>query len=370
MASQSLRILCIGETWLGSDARASFAALRRQGHSVHVLDENNYVSNLWQTNVGRGLRNIFRPWLVRELTNATLRASRTFQPHCLFVFKGNYVHPRVIARCRQQGIVTINFYPDVSFRVFGPYIPRALPIYDHIFTTKTFGVDDLHDQLGITDVSFLEHGYDPDLHYAAELTAEEKLRYSCDVNFIGTWQPKNESLLSSLKQSLPQIKTRIWGSQWDRAKAKDLKDSIMGTEVTGDEYRKALRGASICLGLLRERLKGSSSGDLITARTFQIPACGIFMLHERNVEVLRYFEEDREAAFFGSPEELARKVRHYLDNPAERERIADAGLKRSLRDGYAIDARMKVVLDWLGQRLNGSVARASVNHAQAARGED
>ena len=80
------------------------------------------------------------------------------------------------------------------------------------------------------------------------------------------------------------------------------------------------------------------------------------MLHERNSEVLRYFEEDRDAAFFNSPDELAQKVRHYLDHPAERELIAANGLDRSLRDGYAIDGRMKVVLDWLGQRLNGSSA--------------
>ena len=80
------------------------------------------------------------------------------------------------------------------------------------------------------------------------------------------------------------------------------------------------------------------------------------MLHERNSEVLRYFEEDREAAFFATPDELAQKVRHYLDHPAGRERIAAAGLERSLRDGYAIDGRMKVVLDWLGRRLNGAIA--------------
>ena len=78
------------------------------------------------------------------------------------------------------------------------------------------------------------------------------------------------------------------------------------------------------------------------------------MLHERNAEVLRYFEEDREAAFFGTPEELAEKVQHYLDHVAERARIAASGLERSVKDGYMIDERMKVIERWLVERMNGS----------------
>jgi len=92
----------------------------------------------------------------------------------------------------------------------------------------------------------------------------------------------------------------------------------MGDEVVGDEYAKALQGASICLGILSERRTGASSGDLITSRTFNIPACGAFMLHERNEESVRYFEEEAEAAFYSSAEELTKKVEHYLANPKER----------------------------------------------------
>ena len=82
---------------------------------------------------------------------------------------------------------------------------------------------------------------------------------------------------------------------------------------------------------------------------------------------MSYFDEDREAAFFADVEELAEKVRHYLDHPAERERIAAAGLERSRRDGYAIDERMKVVLDWLRQRLTGELEVPLVSHARNAR---
>ena len=360
MQPRSFRFLCIGETWLGSDARASFAALRRLGHSVQVLDESRYVSQKWNTTVGKGLRRIFRPMLVNQLRRDVLRSIGEFKPHCVFVFKGNWVHHGILETCRAQNVLAINYYPDVSFLSHGPYIPRSLPLYDHVFNTKTYGVADMKAQLPVREVSFLEPGYDPELHRPVELTDDERRVYGCDVTFIGTWSPKKEALLSALRQKLPEIDLKIWGNQWDKSHSSNLSEAIMGRGVTGEEYTRALRGASICLGLLSEAGKGSSSGDLITARTFQIPGCGVFMLHERNAEVLRYFEEDREAAFFGGPEELAEKVQYYLEHVAERARIAASGLERSVKDEYMIDKRMKVIERWLVERMNGSGNNGSV----------
>jgi hypothetical protein len=365
MDQQAFRILCVGETWMGSDARASFAAFERLGQSIKVLDESHYVTNGSRSAIGKGLRRGFRPLLVNKLRRHVLRSIAEFKPHCLFVFKGNWVHPEILQSCRSRNVVSVNYYPDVSFLSHGPYIPRALPLYDHVFTTKTYGVADLKAQLSIEDVSFLEPGYDPELHKPIDLTEAEQRFYGCDVTFVGTWSPKKERQLSALRRALPEINFRIWGCQWEKSNSPNLAGAIMGREVTGQDYTRAIRGGSICLGLLSEAGKGSSSGDLITARTFQIPACGIFMLHERNAEVLRYFEESREADFFENPEELARKVRHYLDHSAERESIAAAGLERSLRDGYAIDERVRVVLNWLGQQLN-KATRGAIPAEQVA----
>jgi|ERR1044071_2512970 hypothetical protein len=346
------RILCIGETWYGSDARAAFAALRRLGHSVQVLDENNYVPLYWQTKVSKGIRKIFRPLFVRELLLDACRHIGRFKPHCLFVFKGNWVHPEVVDYCRRQGVSTANYYPDVSFLSHGPYIPRTLPRYDRVFTAKTYGVGDMQSLLGLDNVSFLAPGYDPELHRPVELSAEEQETFGCDVAFIGTWSPKKEAMLAALRRELPHIKMKIWGSQWGKSRSNNLQECIMGDSVIGNEYVKAICGSSICLGLLSEQGRGASSGDLITARTFQIPACRTLMLHERNPEVLQYFAEGREAAFFSTPSEAAQMIRYFLSRPREREEVALNGLKRVRQDGYSIDERMKVVSQWLAERVS------------------
>ena len=338
--------------WLGSNARGAFMAFRRLGHSIQVIDEHLYNPAPWQSNLLRVARRILRPLLVRELTREAIRRTETFCPDAVFVFKGNAVHPDLIRFFKARGIPVVNFYPDVSFWVHGPYIPAALPLYDHIFTTKSWGIADMKQQLGIKNISFLEHGFDPEMHLPLSLSEVERNRYSCDVVFIGTWSPKKEELMGYLKRKLPEVRLNIWGSQWEKTTVPELASSIVGKEIIGEEYAKVLQAASICLGILSEVRTGASSGDTITSRTFNIPACEAFMLHERNAEVLRYFKEDDEVAYFESPDELVEKVRFYLDHPERRIETARNGRRRCLESGYSDNDRMNQIVSWFDEHVS------------------
>ena len=348
-----LRILCIGETWFGSDARSAFAALRRLGHSTEVIDEAHFVPTEWESFSGRVLRKVFRSTMVSELTRRTSRLVRLFNPDALFVFKGNYVTADLIRDASTCGARTLNYYPDVSFMTHGPQIPRALPSYDHVFTAKSFGIADMHAH-GVKSVSLLPPGFDPEVHRPMTLSETDLSRFGCDVSFIGTWSPKKEKILAALRESMPAVNIRIWGNQWEKRSARSLDESVMGMHVTGDDYARAICASRISLGLLSEARTGASSGDRITARTFQIPACGAFMLHERNDEALGYFAEDTDAAYFGDNQELAKKVAQYLEDDEARQMIAARGRERSLESDYSIDERMSHVVSWIRSSREGS----------------
>jgi spore maturation protein CgeB len=110
------------------------------------------------------------------------------------------------------------------------------------------------------------------------------------------------------------------------------------------EYAKAIQAARINLGILFEGGPSAPKGDVITARTFEIPGAGGFMLHERTEEALQYFQEGKECAFYSDPDELVAKIAYYLKHPEEREAIAAAGRQRALSSGYSVDARAETVL--------------------------
>jgi spore maturation protein CgeB len=351
-----MRILAVAEHWWGSDAYAYVRAFRRNGHSVHAVSDTDYLPGHWRRLTLRALARLCEPIFVREYTDGLVQAAERLRPHLFFVFKGTYVTADAVNSIRSLGAVVVNFYPDVSFMAHGKYIPKALPCYDWIFTTKTFGIKDMERSLNIRNASFLPHGYDPEVHRPIDLEAEEHARYDCDVSFIGTWSPKKQEVLEAVCKALPDINIRIWGDQWSPAQAV-LGARIQGHEIIGLEYSKAIIASRINLCILSEIREGASSGDLITARTFQIPATGAFMLHERTSEFLEYFVEDKECGCFESAEELIAKIRYYLTRSKERDAIAAAGRRRAIDSGYSVDRLSQKVLEKVNDlRCNGNSA--------------
>jgi hypothetical protein len=45
------------------------------------------------------------------------------------------VTPEALRAVKKRGAVATNFYPDTSILDHGTLIPRALPLYDWVFTT-------------------------------------------------------------------------------------------------------------------------------------------------------------------------------------------------------------------------------------------
>ena len=124
-----------------------------------------------------------------------------------------------------------------------------------------------------------------------------------------------------------------------------MKQFVKGEGLVGDRYAKAIYGAKINLALLSGKVQGSSRGDETTTRTYEIPACGGFMLHENSPELLELYKEGEEVACFSSPQELAEKIDYYMAHPEERNAIAAAG-HRMCVPAYSYDNRMAEILRW------------------------
>jgi spore maturation protein CgeB len=274
--------------------------------------------------------------------NAELRATaERLKPDLFFVFKGDMVQRATIDAIRAGGAISIQFYPDVSFRTHGSCLPEALPAYDWVFTTKSFGLHDMSAQLGVSNASLLHHAFDPEVHRPNDLRASDTKRLACDASFIGTHSAKKQAILSAMAASAPDVAIRVWGAQWPRQIA-GLE--VQGCGIMGVEYAKAIQASRVNIAILSEAREGASSGDQITARSFEIPACGAFMLHERTQEAMDHFEDGVECVFFDSAYDLAEKTRYYLAHPEERESIARAGRNKVLAN-HSVDDRVAVVLN-------------------------
>src|SRR5207247_7705616 len=124
--------------------------------------------------------------------------------------------------------------------------------------------------------------------------------WSSDVVFAGGCDRDRVRFLAPLVDS-QDVKFKIYGGYWDYSP--EFRPFWNGI-VVGRDYRLVLSGSRIALGLVRQ---ANCDGNVM--RTFEIPACGGFLLAERTEEHLELFEECREMACFSSPEEMMDKIR-------------------------------------------------------------
>jgi spore maturation protein CgeB len=138
---------------------------------------------------------------------------------------------------------------------------------------------------------------------------------------------------------------RMWNVRLDTEAAKAL---YTGGELYGAEYREAIWRSKINLSFITH-----SNQDEFVHKSFEIAACGGFLLAERSAGHMAKFREDEEAVFFSDFAECAAKIRKYLPDAAARARIAAAGRERAVRDGYSNDAQVSAIVERLRPLLRG-----------------
>lgn len=341
------RILCIGEEWRGSNASGLFYALSRSGCIVNIVNELQYVSVQAITVSTKSLNRLTRSFQVNDFNYYLKLVTKSFKPDLVLVYKGAFIKQESILCWKKAGIPVVNFFPDVSFLAHGKYIPKCIPLYDHIFTTKTFAAKDLqsHFNYSSSKVSFIPHGFDPLVHQKLDSNQSE---FMCDASFIGNYSAHKSQFLAYLKREYPQLDLKIWGGTWKHIE-NALMGSVMGIGIHGDLYVDAINASTINIALLSELVKGASTGDQITSRTFHIPASGGFMLHQRTEELLSYFEEDKEVACFSSKEELVEKIKFYLGNDTVRKKIQENGHNLVVKN-HSLDERANRILLMLREK--------------------
>jgi spore maturation protein CgeB len=243
----------------------------------------------------------------------------------------------------------VNYSTDDPFNpaVSTPYIRQSLPFWEVYATPRAHTIPKLKQHCkGL--VMYLPFGYDPELHLpAADVTPEERLAFSSDLVFIGCCDRDRVNLLKFLVGQR-DLTVRLFGGGRRYRLVRQLRRNYRGF-ANGRDYRVALNCSKICLSLMRR-----GNGDTHVMRTFEIPACGSFMLAERTEEQCAMFEEDRECVFFGSHEELWDKASYYLKHEEARQRIARAGFQRATSGGNTYAHRLADLLDRVGTELRVS----------------
>lgn len=260
----------------------------------------------------------------RSYRAAILRQCSVLKPDVFLTIKGTGIDGETLRSLRAMDVQVVMYYPDYHFD--HAHLPvEAFAEYDLFVTTKTFQIEYLAGLLGAERVAYVPHGYVDDVH--KPLFASGAAPSSFDVLYAGNHSSAKQAWLEKLADGIPGGSFGIVGNGWEQSGSAPLGRATLLGERRAVAYAQAIQQASINIAL---HMGAAPNGwaDLVSTRTFEIPACKGFMLHIDNPEVRELFDVGTEIDTFGSEEELCDKVRFYIYRPELRAAMIERAYAR------------------------------------------
>lgn len=303
---------------------------RRLGWAVQEVDHDRYSANANRSFLQRIVARISREASASAYRQKVLEECRALGADVLLTVKGIDFTLPLLEAVRSGGTRTAMYYPDCTFNHSGVH-EDSFGCYDLFATTKTFQVPWLREKVRKGEVEHVAHGYVDGIH--APAYTEGKVGCVHDVLYAGNHSEYKQRWLEDLLRLDPTLDLAVVGNRWPALQM--LPSSHILGERIGVGYAQIIQAARINIAL-HFGATDSDWQDLVSTRTFEIPACRGFMLHIDNDEVREYFEPGREIDVFSTPEELHDKIAFYLPRSDLRERMVERAYARCVPAyGYA-----------------------------------
>jgi spore maturation protein CgeB len=258
---------------------------------------------------------------------------KDFNADLIIVVKCTNLSAKILKELHRSGaaIVQINTdHPQMDPGLKNGVYLSALKEYDLVVTFARLLIP-VYYQMGAKRVYRLPFAYDPEIHKPVTLNDSERDIFTSSISYLGAWGFFQQQWLEPL---LP-YGLKIFGGLWHNLPFRHpLRSCVNLYRGWGEEMAKVCAGSQIVVNLMRAEHACAHS-----MKTFEIPACGGFMLTNRTEEQKEFFQEDTEAVYFDTQNELIDRVNFYLANSNARDRIREAGIRAAMLHTYLERAR-------------------------------
>jgi len=325
--SRKLKVLVITNSPISEQSIESFYknAFEDLGHNVKITSikqSDGFISKA-RRRVSKFTYQGFSP---NEKGLAAIKDAEIFNPDLTIVFRGEDLIPESIAYLNKiSSIGCINIYTDSPFVIPGIGAAKLIPAFSEYSAIYTFSKSlvPVFQQLGGKNVKRLCFGFDRRMH---KIEANINFELKSTVSYFGTWGILQEAWLASLMDLYP---LKIFGPGWENAQQKKLLEGWVKGAGVGSGMKRAIYNADIVFNLIR-----AEHGCAHSMKTFEIPACGGFMLTNWTEEQAEFFEADKHCVYFQSVEEMIDKVKFFSSHSVIRDEIAYQGHKVALEYPY------------------------------------
>ncbi len=177
------------------------------------------------------------------------------------------------------------------------------------------------------------------LKWCTEKSIPEKIGYKrkkYEVVYIGAFTPAHSKGNKALEKLAKATKVDFWGyGEKTLIPGSQIKKTFHGNAWGRDMYEIYARSKIVV-----NRHINVSENYANNMRMFEATGMGALLITEDKPNMKDFFEVGKEVITYKNNDDLIDKVKYFIDNPLEREKIAIAGQNRTLKD-HSYEVRMK-----------------------------
>lgn len=328
--------LVVGQDRQETPLRYLVRGFRAEGWEISVVNPDEYLLRAPGT-VGRILARATEALSWRAVAEAIVAKAEVVQPDLVLGIKSLPLDASQRRRLQAGGAKLALWYPDVSFDHGNAASVDALEGIDLFATSKHYHLPFMAQRHPEMPTVLVEHGYCDDVHH--RLDPRPAIEF--DVAYVGNFSPHKEAAIAALARARPGVRIGVSGHGWKF-------DARWKTypAMVGEEMSRFLSRARIALAVHYGPHGAMGWEDTTSARTFEIPACGVFMLHPDNADVRGHFEPENEIGVFSGFDDMVEQVDRWLADDPRREAAAARAYTRT-RPDYSYSRRGRQLAHWL-----------------------
>lgn len=263
---------------------------------------------------------------------------KEFKPDVLLIYDFHYFPPPFLKEARKYVKKIVG---EISSPIMVP--DEYLKCYDLLLSSLPHYVKKFRN-LGIL-AAYLPYLFEPEI---LERVGNQKRKYDCVFIGILSEELDKYPLLEKLAK---KVNIDFWGHlQPPLDKSSSVLQRYHG-EAWGIDMFRILGQAKIAVNCHTKKIgKYYESPYANNVRLFEATGMGAMLITDAKENLGELFELGEEVETYNSSEELVEKINYYLKHNEEREKIALAGQRRTLKD-HTYEVRAKKLLEIINYTL-------------------
>ncbi len=285
---------------------------------------------------------------------------------CFFLLFTDEIKQETIKEITEKsGAITFNWFADDHWR-FDNFSKHWAPLFHWVSTTDSKAPEKYY-RIGYKNVIKTQWACNHFL-YKPTTNNQQPITYQYDVSFVGQPHSNRRGIAEKLAEN--GINIECWGKGWSngRISQKKMIEIFSASKINLNLSKSSnyLNIKSIARIFLSKRSDGKiifnnpkswldnfksllgHQREQIKGRNFEIPGCRGFLLTGSADNLTDYYKDGKEIVIFKDNKDMIEKIKYYSAYENEREKIANAGYERTLKD-HTYEKRFNEIFKIIGK---------------------